>query len=391
MDEVDSVLIDEARTPLIISGPVPQSNESRFGELKPSVESLFKAQQKVVAQFVGEAERLLKERDQFIDDGDNKKANEIESKAGLALLRAQRGYRKNKKLVKLLAEPGVERLRQRTEFFYLQENAKNMPFVDDALYYALDEKQHSIEMTEKGRQFTAKAANQEVDLFVLPDLGEEIANMEKENEEKISQLEADLASQASLTEEKKQNKLEHERRVIVNELAEKKRNLYNTYAERAERLHAIEQLLKAYTLFEKDINYIVQEDKVMIVDEHTGRVLSGRRYSDGLHQAIEAKENVKVQSATQTYATITLQNYFRMYHKLSGMTGTAETEAEEFHKMDEMEVVVVPTNKPIARQDLDDLIYRTKREKFKAVIEKIYEYHEKGQPVLVGTTSVEES
>ncbi|MEM8486476.1 MAG: preprotein translocase subunit SecA [Bacteroidota bacterium] len=391
VDEVDSVLVDEARTPLIISGPVPQSNETRFSELRPAVDSLFKAQQKVVAQFVGDAERLLTERDKLVEAGENKKANEIESEAGLALLRAYRGFRKNTRLVKLLSEPGVERLRQRTEFFYLQENAKNMPYVDDALYYALDQKQHSIEMTEKGRQHVAKAANAEIDLFVLPDLGEEIAGMEKDLEEKEHALQTEISGQVQLTEEKRANKLDHERRVLSNDLAEKKRNLYNTYADRAERLHAIEQLLKAYTLFEKDINYIVQEDKVMIVDEHTGRVLAGRRYSDGLHQAIEAKENVKIQAATQTYATITLQNYFRMYHKLAGMTGTAETEAEEFHKIYEMEVVVVPTNKPIARQDLDDLIFKTKREKFNAVIDKIQEYNAKGQPVLVGTTSVEVS
>lgn len=391
VDEVDSVLIDEARTPLIISGPVPQSNVSRFDELKPSVDQLVRAQQKVVAGFVADGERLLKERDEAKAAGDNKKANELESQAGLALLRAQRGYRKNKKFIKVLGEPGVEQLVQRTEFFYLQENAKNMPFVDEAMYYALDEKQHSIEMTELGREFTAKNAGEDVDLFVLPDLGEEIAIMEKEAEEKLLALKKELNADESLTEEKRQNKLEHEERVVKNELADKKRALYNTYAERAERLHAIEQLLKAYTLFEKDINYIVQEDKVMIVDEHTGRVLSGRRYSDGLHQAIEAKESVKVQAATQTYATITLQNYFRMYDKLSGMTGTAETESEEFFKIYGIDVVVVPTNKPIARKDLDDLVFKTKREKFNAVLDKIREYNEKGQPVLVGTTSVEVS
>lgn len=391
VDEVDSVLIDEARTPLIISGPVPQSNVSRFDELKPSVDQLVRAQQKVVAGFVADGERLLKERDEALAAGDNKKANELESQAGLALLRARRGYRKNKKFVKLMGEPGVEQLIQRTEFFYLQENAKNMPFVDEAMYYALDEKQHSIEMTEMGREFTAQKAGEDVDLFVLPDLGEEIAIMEKESEEKLLALRNELNADESLTEEKRQNKLEHEERVAKNELADKKRALYNTYAERAERLHAIEQLLKAYTLFEKDINYIVQEDKVMIVDEHTGRVLSGRRYSDGLHQAIEAKESVKVQAATQTYATITLQNYFRMYDKLSGMTGTAETESEEFFKIYGIDVVVIPTNKPIARKDLDDLVFKTKREKFNAVLEKIREYNQKGQPVLVGTTSVEVS
>ncbi|MEZ4703173.1 MAG: preprotein translocase subunit SecA [Rhodothermales bacterium] len=391
VDEVDSVLIDEARTPLIISGPVPQSNDTRFDELKPSVDQLVRAQQKVVAGFVADAERLLAERDKAHAAGDNKKANEAETEAGLALLRASRGFRKNNRLVKLLNEPGVEQLRQKTEFFYLQENAKNMPFVDEELYYALDEKQHAIEMTEKGRQYIAKAANQDINLFVLPDIGEEIALMEKANAEQVRALEEEIRNQDQLSEEKREHKLQNDLRVINNELVEKKRTLYTTYSERAERLHAIEQLLRAYTLFEKDVNYIVQEDKVMIVDEHTGRVLSGRRYSDGLHQAIEAKENVKVQAATQTYATITLQNYFRMYHKLSGMTGTAITEAEEFFKIYKIDVVVIPTNRPVIRKDLDDLVFKTRREKFNAVIEKIAEYHEKGQPVLVGTTTVEVS
>ena len=391
VDEVDSVLIDEARTPLIISGPVPQANDSRFEELKPPVDRLVTQQKKVVAQFVGEAERAIKARDEALEAGDNKKASEYESEAGLALLRASRGFRRNKKLQKLMAEPGLERLKQQTEFFYLQDNAKNMHIVDDALYYALDEKQHSIEMTEIGREFTAKAAGQDISLFVLPDIGEEIARMEKEHEEKLTALHEELDTNTTLSDEKRENKRVNDERVLINELEDSKRNLYNTYSERAEHLHAIEQLLKAYTLFEKDINYIVQEGKVMIVDEHTGRVLAGRRYSDGLHQAIEAKESVKVQAATQTYATVTLQNYFRMYDKLSGMTGTAETEAEEFFKIYGIDVVVIPTNKPIARQDLDDLVFRTKREKFNAVIEKIHEYHDKGQPVLVGTTSVEVS
>ena len=391
VDEVDSVLIDEARTPLIISGPVPQANDSRFEELRPPVEKLVNQQKKIVAKFAGEAERALKARDEALEAGNNKQAQEYESEAGLAIFRAYRGFRKNKKLQKLMSEPGIERLKQQTEFFYLQDNAKNMHIVDEALYYALDEKQHSIEMTEMGREFTAKAAGEDISLFVLPDIGEEIARMEKELEEKHAALRNEIEENDSLTEEKRENKLLHEERVLKNEHEEEKRNLYNTYSERAERLHAIEQLLKAYTLFEKDVNYIVQDGKVMIVDEHTGRVLAGRRYSDGLHQAIEAKENVKVQAATQTYATITLQNYFRMYDKLSGMTGTAETEAEEFYKIYSMDVVVVPTNKPIQRQDLDDLVFRTKREKFNAVIDKIREYHEKGQPVLVGTTSVEVS
>jgi len=307
------------------------------------------------------------------------------------MLRAYRGYPKNKKFQKLKAEPGTEQLRQRTEFFYLQDNAKNMPFVDKVLHFAFDEKQRAIEMTEQGRQFTAKAAGQSEDLFILPDIGEEVARMEKENVRKLRELQETLEADTTLTDEKRANKLENDRRVLKKELEEEKRALYTTYADRANRLHAIEQLLKAYVLYEKDIEYIVQDDKVMIVDEHTGRVLSGRRYSDGLHQAIEAKENVKVQAATQTYATITLQNYFRMYEKLAGMTGTAETEAEEFHKIYDMDVVIVPTNKPIARADLDDLVFKTRREKYHAVLDKIKAYNDRGQPVLVGTTTVEVS
>jgi preprotein translocase subunit SecA len=391
VDEVDSVLIDEARTPLIISGPVPQSNDDRFGELKPPVERVVTAQQRLVAGFVSEAERLLKERDAALEAGDKRKASDLESDAGLALLRAQRGFPRNKKLQKLLQEPGVGQLLRQTEYFYLADNAKNMPYVDEALHFALDEKQHSIEMTDSGREFAAKAAGEDVDLFVLPDLGDEIAKMETASEERLRELEKELKSDASLSEEKRQNKLENERNVTKNQLEEKKRELYTQYSERAERLHAIEQLLRAYTLYEKDTEYIVQEGRVQIVDQHTGRVLSGRRYSDGLHQAIEAKESVKVQSATQTYATITLQNYFRMYHKLAGMTGTAETESEEFHKIYGMEVLVIPTNRPIARHDLDDLVFKTRREKYKAVMDKIEEYHKNDQPVLVGTTSVEVS
>jgi len=391
VDEVDSVLIDEARTPLIISGPVPQSDESRFDELKPPVERLVLAQKKLVAQFVSDAERLLDQRDEALEAGDKKRAADLESDAGLALLRAHRGFQKNKKLRKLLGEPGVAHLLQKTEFFYLQDNAKNMHIVDDELYFALDEKQHAIEMSEKGREYTARAANTEPDLFVLPDIGEAIARFERDQEERRSTLEEELGADAGLTDEKRQNKLENERALIRKEFEEKRRDLYNTYSGRAERLHAIEQLLKAYTLYEKDVEYIVQDGRVMIVDTHTGRVLPGRRYSDGLHQAIEAKESVKVQAATQTYATITLQNYFRMYEKLAGMTGTAETESEEFHKTYDVDVVVVPTNEPIQRADLDDLVFKTKREKYSAVIEQIREYNKKGQPVLVGTTSVEVS
>ncbi len=389
IDEVDSVLIDEARTPLIISGPVPQADDSAFMEHRGPIDRVVAAQKKLVTQFVADAERLLKLRDEAEASGDKKKTLEYETDAGLALLRASRGFQKNKKLRKLLNEQGVAALMQKTEFFYLQDNGKNMPFVDDELYYALDEKQHSIEMTEKGRQFVAKAASQPTDLFVLPDLGEEIARFEKENEEELREIEERLKSDTTLSEEKRENKRLNDTRAAKNNLENKKRELYTTYSDRADRLHAIEQLLKAYTLYEKDIEYIVQDGRVMIVDTHTGRVLSGRRYSDGLHQAIEAKENVKVQGATQTYATITLQNYFRMYSKLAGMTGTAETESEEFHKIYGLEVVVVPTNKPVIRKDLDDLVFKTRREKYAAVIEKIEEYHNNRQPVLVGTTSVE--
>ncbi len=371
VDEVDSVLIDEARTPLIISGPVPQANDARFGELKPAIEKLVNTQQRLVAGFVAEAEKELKARDEAEAAGKKKEAREHEEKAGLALLRAQRGFPRNKRLAKVVQEPGVSGLLQKTEFYYLQDNGKNMPYVDDAMYFALEEKQHSIEMTDKGREMAARSSGDDKDLFILPDIGEEVAKLEKKRASDIAggmpQEEADAA------------------------LEESRRQLYATYSERAERLHAIEQLLRAYTLYERDVEYIVQEDKVMIVDEHTGRVLPGRRYSEGLHQAIEAKEQVQVQAATQTYATITLQNYFRMYHKLAGMTGTAETESEEFFKIYGLEVVVVPTNRPIAREDREDLIYRTKREKFNAVLDKIREYHEKGQPVLVGTASVETS
>ncbi len=391
VDEVDSVLIDEARTPLIISGPVPQANDDRFKELKPTIEKLVYAQQKLVASFASEAEQKLKERDAALEAGDRRRASELEEEAGLALLRASRGFPRNKKLQKLMQEPGVAQLKQKTEYFYLQDNAKNMPFVDEALYFALEEKQHAIEMTEQGREFAARTAGEDADLFVLPDLGEEIASIENKYKEQRARLEEEIEQDDSLSEEKKQNKLMNDLRLLEKEEEDEKRRLYNLYSERAERLHAIEQLLKAYTLYEKDVEYIVQDGRVQIVDEHTGRVLSGRRYSDGLHQAIEAKEDVQVQAATQTYATITLQNYFRMYEKLSGMTGTAETEAEEFWKIYEMDVVVIPTNKPIARVDKDDLVYKTKREKYRAAIEKIQEYNKNGQPVLVGTTSVEVS
>ncbi len=391
VDEVDSVLIDEARTPLIISGPVPDADEDRFLELRPPVDRLVYAQQKLVAGLVADAERLLKERDAAEAAGDKKRARHLEDEAGLTLLRAERGYPRNKRLIKLKGEPGVDQLLRKTEFFYLQDNAKRMPEVDEVLHFALDEKQHSLEMTDKGREFIASAAGSDVSFFIIPDVGEEIARIEKDFAQKEADLRAGLKADAGLTDDKRQNKLDNDLRVLANEQETAKRDLYTLFAERSEHIHAVNQLLKAYTLYEKDVEYIVQEGKVQIVDQHTGRVLPGRRYSDGLHQAIEAKEEVKVQAATQTYATITLQNYFRLYHKLSGMTGTAETEAEEFGKIYDMEVSIIPTNRPIARADSEDLVYKSKREKYSAILDKIREYHEDGQPVLVGTTSVEVS
>lgn len=369
VDEVDSVLIDEARTPLIISGPVPNDHQiQKYEELKPRIANLVEAQKRLIGKFVQEAEEQLK--------------NGEDDKAGLALLRTQRGFPKNKKFQKMMQETSVARLVQKTEYFYLQENAKNMPFVDEGLYYSVEMKNNSIEMTDMGREFIT-SNDEEKDFFIIPDMGLETSIIEedlaaKEHEEAIK-LGNDEEALAKLREDIRRERAER--------MAEKNR----LFAERSERIHSVNQLLKAYTMFEKDVEYILQDSKVMIVDEHTGRVLSGRRYSDGLHQAIEAKESVKVEAATQTYATITLQNYFRMYHKLAGMTGTAITEEGEFFEIYKLEVVEIPTNRPIQRADREDLVFRTKREKFNAVLDKIREYHEKKQPVLVGTTSVEVS
>ncbi len=350
VDEVDSVLIDEARTPLIISGPV-ESDDQRFFEMKPRVERVVRKQQKFVAEIVQKAEQLLQ-------SGDSKDKKE----AGVLLLRAHRGFPKNKKLAKILSEPENKKLLQQTELEYLREKGKYMHIIDDELYYAIDEKLNTIDLTEKGRDELASGSPEGKDFFVLPDLGEEISVLE--NDESLSE------------EEKKK----------------KKDALYQLYSERSDTIHTINQLLRAYTLFERDDEYVITEDgKIAIVDEFTGRVLPGRRYSDGLHQAIEAKENVKVEKDTQTLATITLQNYFRLYKKLAGMTGTAETEEGEFWEIYKLEVVVIPTNKPIARVDEEDAIYRTKREKYAAVINKIKELKTAGRPVLVGTTSVEVS
>ena len=349
VDEVDSVLIDEARTPLIISGPVG-STEHKFYEMKPKIDRIFRKQSGFVAQIVQEAEQILTSE------------NGNHEKAGILLLRAHRGFPKNKKLIKLLGEPEYKKLMNSTELEYLRDNAKRMPEIDEELYFALEEKQNTIDLSEKGREELASGSNEGKDFFVLPDLGLEISKIENDE---------------SITPEKR---------------LKKKDELYHLYSERSDRIHTLNQLLKAYTLFSKDDEYVITEDgKVAIVDEFTGRVLPGRRYSDGLHQAIEAKENVKVERDTQTLATITLQNYFRLYKKISGMTGTAETEEGEFFEIYKLEVVVIPTNQPITRSDEEDAIYKTKREKYNSVIEKIKELKDNKRPVLVGTVSVEVS
>ena len=377
IDEVDSILIDEARTPLIISGPVPHDNKSdKYIEMKPRVESLVEAQKKLVAHLVQEAQQLL-------DEG---KTDE----AGLALFRVQRGFPKNTRYRKMLQEPSIQKLIQKTESVYLQDNAKNMPFVDEYLYYAVDMKLNSIEMTEKGREFITKKGEDE-DFFVIPDLGTETSIIEKKIEELEKEKIDEIRNNDDFSEEYKEKKIKEVKADIQHERELQFADLHRLFAERGDRIHTVNQLLKAYTNFAREEEYIVQDGKVNIVDEHTGRVLSGRRYSDGLHQAIEAKENVKVEASTQTYATITLQNYFRMYHKLAGMTGTAETEEGEFNEIYDLDVMVIPTNRPIQRIDREDLVFKTKREKFKAAINKIEEYHKKGQPVLVGTTSVDVS
>ncbi len=347
VDEVDSVLIDEARTPLIISGPV-ESTEHKFDELKPMVDRLVNAQKNLVAKFVSEAEELLK-----TGNADKRK------EAGEQLVRAQHGMPKNKRLMKLLSDGEMLRLMQQTELEYMRDNSRNMHLIDDELFFIVEEKNHQIDLTEKGRDFLAGGGTDR-DLFVLPDIATELSMMEG------SDMSA-LDKQA------------------------KKDELTRVYADRSDRLHTISQLLRAYCLYEKDTEYVVQDGKVMIVDEFTGRILPGRRYSEGLHQAIEAKESVTVERDTQTLATVTLQNYFRLYKKLAGMTGTAETEAGEFFEIYKLDVVVIPTNREIARDDKNDNVYRTKREKYNALIEEVQQARTAGRPVLVGTTSVEVS
>ena len=347
VDEVDSVLIDDARTPLIISGPVPKGEDQQFAEFKPLVERLYNTQKSLVTSLLNEAKRLI--------------AAGNEQDGGILLFRAFKGYPKYKPLIKFLSEPGMKQLLQKVENRFIQDNEREMPFITDELYFVINEKQHSVDMTDKGRDLITGNLS-DPNFFVLPDVGEENARIKEDK---------------TLTDEEKQIKRDE-----VNA----------DYALKSERVHTVTQLLKAYTMFDKEIDYIISDDgKIKIVDEQTGRIMEGRRWSDGLHQAVEAKENVKVEAATQTFATITLQNYFRMYHKLSGMTGTAETEAGEFWAIYKLDVVVIPTNRPIARHDNNDLIYKTKKAKFDAVTEKVLELTAQGRPVLVGTTDVETS
>ena len=346
VDEVDSVLIDDARTPLIISGPVPKGEDQMYDEYKHRVELLVRTQTTLTTKLLTEAKAKMPSEDA-----------KVREEGELALFRAWKGMPKSKALIKFLSEPGNKVRLQKTEEFYLQENEKNMHIATDELYFVIDEKNKSIELTDKGID-TLTGSTDDPTFFVLPDVGTEIAELEKEH----------------LSQEEKQ---------------QRKDDILSNFSIKSERVHTVHQLLKAYTLFEKDVDYIIDNNEVKIVDEQTGRVMEGRRWSDGLHQAVEAKENVKVEGATQTFATITLQNYFRMYNKLSGMTGTAETEAGEFWNIYKLDVVVIPTNKPVARIDMNDRIYRTKREKYNAVIDEIVRLVGEGRPVLVGTTSVE--
>ena len=342
VDEVDSVLVDDARTPLIISGPVPEGDRHEFNELRPKVADIVQLQRQHLTGVLAEAKKL-------IAAGDTKEG-------GFLLLRVHRGLPKNKALIKFLSEEGVKQLLQKTENFYMQDNNREMPKVDEDLLFVIDEKNNQIELTDKGVDHLS--GEQDKDFFVMPDIGSEIAKIEREALE-------------------------------IEKEAELKEELFKDFAIKSERIHTMTQLLKAYTLFEKDVEYVVIDNKVMIVDEQTGRIMDGRRYSDGLHQAIEAKENVKIEAMTQTFATITLQNYFRMYNKLAGMTGTAITEAGEFWEIYKLDVMEIPTNRPIARDDRNDLIYKTKREKYNAIIEEVTKLSHGGRPVLIGTTSVE--
>ena len=342
VDEVDSVLIDDARTPLIISGAIPKGDKHEFNELKPKIERIVSTQRKQLINTLAEAKNQI--------------STGQEEEGAFNLLRVFRGIPKNKALIKYLSEEGVKQILQKTENFYMQDNNREMPKIDKELYYVIDEKNNQIELTDKGIEFLSGEDNP--DFFIMPEIGIEISKIEDKGLSKEDE-------------------------------AKEKDELYRDFGIKSERIHTINQLLKAYALFEKDIQYVVMENKVMIVDEQTGRIMDGRRYSDGLHQAIEAKENVKIEAATQTFATITLQNYFRMYNKLSGMTGTAITEAGEFWEIYKLDVMEIPTNRPIQRSDKEDLVYKTKREKYNAVIDEVTDLSRSGRPVLIGTTSVE--
>lgn len=347
VDEVDSVLIDDARTPLIISGPTPKGENQEFEEFKPNVQRVFNAQKNLVTSLLADAKRLLA----------GTPTSENEKEGSKLLFRAYRGLPKNKALIKYLSEPGVKAMMQKTENFYMAEQSKHMHIIDDELFFVIDEKNNTVDLTEKGIDLITSGTS-DSNFFILPDIGSEIAEITK----------SDMNESDKLL---------------------KKNELLQDYEVKSDRVHTVTQLLKAYSLFEIDVEYVVMDNKIKIVDEQTGRILDGRRYSDGLHQALEAKENVKIEAATQTYATITLQNYFRMYKKLSGMTGTAETEAGELWSIYKLDVVVIPTNRPVIRKDREDLVYKTKREKYNAVIEEIVALVNAGRPVLVGTTSVE--
>lgn len=354
VDEVDSVLIDDARTPLIISGPTPKGDEHEFYELKPRVELIVEEQRKYVNQALADAKKLLTVINGGTVEGmDQKTALE---QGGIALLRAHRGLPKNKALHKFLSEPGIKSHLQKVENQYMAEQGKHMKKIDVELFFVIDEKQNTVELTEKGIDLIS--GNEDRNFFIMPDISTEITRLQKQNLPK-------------------------------EEFSDRKDSLIRDYTVKSERIHSVSQLLKAYTLFEKEVEYVIMDGKIKIVDEQTGRIMEGRRYSDGLHQAIEAKENVTVEAATQTYATVTLQNYFRMYHKLAGMTGTAETEAKEFWDIYKLDVVVIPTNRPISRKDDHDLVFKTAREKYAAVIEEVNKLVEAGRPVLVGTTTVE--
>ena len=349
VDEVDSVLIDDARTPLIISGPIPQgADDQEYNELKPRVERMVDAQRKLATNYIIEAKKLIGAGNSGVNEGEG----------GIALFRSYRALPKNRALIKYLSEEGVKVILQKTENHFMQEQSKHMHTADEPLLFTIEEKTRSVELTEKGAEYMAQGM-EDGDFFALPDLALGLHNIEQDNA------------------------------LSVEERAEAKEKLIQEYTIKSTRLHSINQLLKAYALFEKDTDYILVNGEVKIVDEQTGRVMEGRRYSDGLHQALEAKENVKVGDQTQTYATVTLQNYFRMYHKLAGMTGTAETEASELWQIYKLDVSVIPTNRPITRKDMEDFVFKTAREKYNAVIEEITKLSQEGRPILVGTTSVD--